>query len=155
MCGGLLCLLCKGRVWRISCWLLPILIPVCYLPLAPIIEMAHLHYSGHSWKLVIALDIRTTFSGAAYTLLNPGKVPQIQSIMRQVYPSIPYPVANGDELSRHLNTPDLGTAKVSSILCYDDAGNFCGIKNGIGLQDDDLFLTMKWWETVSFARAKH
>jgi len=43
-------------------------------------------YSGHSRKLVVALDIGTTFSGAAYALLDPGQVPQIRSVTRQVLP---------------------------------------------------------------------
>ena len=34
-----------------------------------------IRYSGHSRKLVVALDIETTFSGAAYALPDPGKVP--------------------------------------------------------------------------------
>ena len=43
-------------------------------------------YSGRFRKLVVALDIGTTFSGAAYALLDPGKVPQIRSVTRQVLP---------------------------------------------------------------------
>ena len=39
-------------------------------------------YSGSLRKLVVALDIGTTFSGAAYALLDPGEVPRIQSVTR-------------------------------------------------------------------------
>ena len=49
--------------------------------------------SGSSRKLVLAFDIGTTFSGAAYALLDPNKVPQIQSVTRHVFPQIPYPAA--------------------------------------------------------------
>ena len=42
-------------------------------------------YAGSSRKLVIALDIGTTFSGAAYSLLDPGEVPKIQSVTRKVF----------------------------------------------------------------------
>ena len=45
-------------------------------------------YSGPSRKLVVALDIGTTFSGAAYAFLDPGQVPQIRSVTRQV----PHPI---------------------------------------------------------------
>jgi len=45
-------------------------------------ESARSVYPGTSRRLVIALDIGTTFSGAAYALLDPGEVPQIQSVTR-------------------------------------------------------------------------
>ena len=54
-------------------------------------------YSGPSRKLVVALDIGTTFSGAAYSLLDPGEIPQIQSVTRQLFLLISSPVINGDE----------------------------------------------------------
>ena len=54
-------------------------------------------YTGLSRKLVVALDIGTTFSGAAYALLDPGEVPRIQSVTRQVFPPIPDLVTNGDK----------------------------------------------------------
>ena len=57
----------------------------CPFP-APIMDTARPRYSGLSRKLVVALDIGTTFSGAAYALLDPGEVPQIQSVTRQVPP---------------------------------------------------------------------
>lgn len=50
-------------------------------------------YTGGSRKLVVALDIGTTFSGAAYALLDPGQVPQIQSVTRKVLSEISQPVA--------------------------------------------------------------
>ena len=49
-------------------------------------DTARSQYSGLSRKLIIALDIGTTFSGAAYALLDPGRVPQIRSVTRQVLP---------------------------------------------------------------------
>jgi len=48
-------------------------------------------YSGTSRRLVIALDIGTTFSGAAYALLDPGEVPQIQSVTKQASPKVTNP----------------------------------------------------------------
>ena len=43
-------------------------------------------YFGPSRKLVVALDIGTTFSGAAYAFLDPGEIPTIRSVTRQVLP---------------------------------------------------------------------
>jgi len=57
-------------------------------------DTARARYSGSSRKLVVALDIGTTFSGAAYALLDPGEIPEIQSVTRRVPPPIPGP-ANG------------------------------------------------------------
>ena len=54
-------------------------------------------YSGPSRKLVVALDIGTTFSGAAYAFLDPGQIPTIRSVTKQVFPPIPDPVAMGSE----------------------------------------------------------
>jgi len=57
--------------------------------LAPVLIMstARACYSGPSRKLVIALDIGTTFSGAAYTFLDPGQVPEIRPVTRQALPT--------------------------------------------------------------------
>ena len=64
--------------------------------LASIMDTARARYSGLSRKLVVALDIGTTFSGAAYALLDPGEIPKIQSVMRRVLPLISGPGTNGD-----------------------------------------------------------
>ena len=55
-------------------------------PLTSVMDIARGRYSGLSRKLVVALDIGTTFSGAAYSLLDPGEVPQIQPVTRRVFP---------------------------------------------------------------------
>ena len=47
---------------------------------------------------------------------------------------------------RYLNNPNSGSAKVPSILYYDQNGDFCGVENGIDFQDSDAFIKMKWWE---------
>ena len=66
-------------------------------PLTSVMDTTRTQYSGLSRKLVVALDIGTTFSGAAYVLLDPGEIPQIQSVMRRVIPLISGPGTNGDE----------------------------------------------------------
>ena len=60
-------------------------------------ETARPRYFGLSRKLVVALDIGTTFSGAAYALLDPGEVPKIQPVTRQVFPPVLDLATNGDE----------------------------------------------------------
>jgi len=47
----------------------------------------------------------------------------------------------GDRYPNSLNT---GSAKVSSILYYDQNGNFRGVENGADLQDDEEFLRIRW-----------
>ena len=57
---------------------------------------------------------------------------------------------------RYLNTPNVGSAKVPSILCYNNDGKFRGVEGGVGFQDDlqegadsaqdDDFLKIKWLE---------
>ena len=50
----------------------------------PAMEIARTPYFGPSRKLVVALDVGTTFSGAAYAFLDPGEVPQIRPVTRHV-----------------------------------------------------------------------
>ncbi|KAF9782375.1 hypothetical protein BJ322DRAFT_1111242 [Thelephora terrestris] len=90
--------------------------------------MTRTPYNGTSRKLVLAFDIGTTFSGAAYAFLDPGEVPQI----------IP--------VTRYLDNPNAGSAKVPSILYYDRNGNFRGVENGTGLEDDEGLIQMRWWK---------
>ena len=54
-------------------------------------------YCGPSRKLVVALDIGTTFSGAAYALLEPGQIPETQFVTRQVIPPIADPETSSDD----------------------------------------------------------
>ena len=61
------------------------------LSLTPIMDTTRARYSGPSPKLVVAFDIGTTNSGAAYALLQPGEVPQIKPVTRQVFPPTFHP----------------------------------------------------------------
>ena len=47
--------------------------------------------------------------------------------------------------SRYLNDPNPGSAKVPSILYYDQDSTFLGVDNGVDFQDDD-YLKIRWWE---------
>ena len=73
--------------------------PVHRLVLTPIMDTVttRARYSGTSRKLVVALDIGTTFSGAAYAFLDPGEVPMIRSVTKQVFPLIIDLVTRGSE----------------------------------------------------------
>ena len=44
--------------------------------------MTRTAYSGTTRKLVIAFDIGTTFSGAAYAFLDPDQVPEIHPVTK-------------------------------------------------------------------------
>ena len=63
--------------------------PASYLYLTRTMDAARACYSGPSQKLVVALDIGTTFSGAAYAFLDPGVVPEIRSVTKQASPLVP------------------------------------------------------------------
>ena len=68
-----------------------------HVPLTSIMIAPRARYSGPSRKLVVALDIGTTFSGAAYAFLDPGVVPEIRSVTKRVFLLVPDQVKNGDE----------------------------------------------------------
>jgi hypothetical protein len=78
--------------------------PVRHFAPTPIMSTARACYSGPSRKLVVALDIGTTFSGAAYAFLDPGQVPQIRSVTRQVLLRIPDPPTRGNERGADTST---------------------------------------------------
>ena len=71
--------------------------PAHHLALTLIMDTTRACYSGPSRKLVVALDIGTTFSGAAYAFLDPGEVPIIRSVTKQVFPLIIDLVTRGSE----------------------------------------------------------
>lgn len=42
----------------------------------------HRAYTGPRRKLLLALDVGTTYSGISYSILEPGKIPEIKSVVR-------------------------------------------------------------------------
>ncbi|EPT00724.1 hypothetical protein FOMPIDRAFT_1122140 [Fomitopsis schrenkii] len=64
-------------------------------------------YKGNSRKLVVAIDVGTTFSGVAYCALDPGEIPKVLSVTR-------FPGQEGENKSRDV--------KIPSILYYDQGG---------------------------------
>ncbi|KAM6497429.1 hypothetical protein JOM56_007902 [Amanita muscaria] len=68
-------------------------------------------YSGTETKLVIAIDVGTTFSGVSFVLLDPGVVPQIQ------------PVTRIQLVARFIGQREVRSdSKVPSIVCYSQDG---------------------------------
>ncbi|VDB90859.1 unnamed protein product [Peniophora sp. CBMAI 1063] len=61
-------------------------------------------YTGGKRKLVLAFDLGTTFSGVSFAILDPGKVPRIQTVSR--YPG-----------------QETGDAKIPTVVYYDKNGN--------------------------------
>ena len=82
-------------------------------------------YHGTNRKLVIAIDIGTTYSGVAYCILDPGETPKVLSVTRygcthclffaRTDPRfLSFPGQEGENKSRDVKTP--------SILYYDQLG---------------------------------
>ena len=72
------------KVWRdtrnahivLALRVIPSLSPLSLVP------MSRTPYRGTSRKLVLAFDIGTTYSGAAYAFLDPDEVPQIVTVTK-------------------------------------------------------------------------
>ncbi|KAI0668093.1 hypothetical protein C8Q78DRAFT_1081495 [Trametes maxima] len=94
-------------------------------PLAP--------YQGPARKLVIAMDVGTTYSGVGYAILDPGEVPRIQGITR-------FP---GQEDSA-------GDSKIPSIMYYRRDGTIHSVgaeaaQPGMELEAEDEDLVFVEW----------
>ncbi|KAK0196207.1 hypothetical protein F5146DRAFT_1028844 [Armillaria mellea] len=63
-------------------------------------------YRGPRQKLVIALDLGTTFSGVSYSILDPGMVPEIKGVTR-------FPAQDNSG----------GNTKIPTVLYYDQSGD--------------------------------
>ncbi|CDO71998.1 hypothetical protein BN946_scf184943.g33 [Trametes cinnabarina] len=90
-------------------------------------------YQGSVRKLVVAMDVGTTYSGVAYAILDPGEVPQIQGITR-------FP---GQENAA-------GSSKIPSILYYRRDGTVHSVgaeaaRPGIELEAEDEDLVFVEW----------
>ena len=42
-------------------------------------------YAGPARKLVLGIDVGTTYSGISYAILDPGEIPKIQGITRYLW----------------------------------------------------------------------
>ncbi|CCM04625.1 uncharacterized protein FIBRA_06809 [Fibroporia radiculosa] len=90
-------------------------------------------YKGASRKLVIALDVGTTYSGIAYALLDPGEVPRIQGVTR-------FP---GQENAA-------GDSKIPSILYYNQDGTVRAVGAEAALSHMSLNAVLEGWNYVEW-----
>ncbi|KAJ3971068.1 hypothetical protein EV361DRAFT_243889 [Lentinula raphanica] len=92
-------------------------------------------YEGTVRKLIIALDVGTTFSGASYALLDPGEVPITQPVT-----SFPGQSSVG------------GSAKIPSIICYDKEGEVRAVGSEalepgfLEEAEDEGYVTSSWFK---------
>ncbi|KAF7361376.1 hypothetical protein MSAN_01170400 [Mycena sanguinolenta] len=97
-------------------------------------------YSGDARKLVISIDVGTTFTATSFCLLQPGNVPKFEEILRWPKQA----------------TPD---AKVPSVLYYDRNGTARAF--GAETEDDSTidqaeehgWIKVEWWKL--FLRPAH
>src|SRR5258708_26003007 len=82
-------------------------------------------YTGTEKSLVIGIDVGTTLSGVSYAVLEPGKVPRINPVVRYVLPVIFHMII----VTNHTNARFSGQreekpdSKVPSVVCYDQDGH--------------------------------
>lgn len=80
-------------------------------------------YVGDKRSLVLAFDIGTTFSGISYVLLDPGQVPQINSVMRSVLPlTFCLQETPLNDFSLRFPAQTLTSSKIPSTIWYDANG---------------------------------
>ncbi|KAJ7485160.1 hypothetical protein B0H11DRAFT_1152421 [Mycena galericulata] len=92
-------------------------------------------YSGNARKLIISIDVGTTFTATSFCLLQPGNVPKFEEILRWPKQA----------------TPD---AKVPSVLYYDNNGNPKAF--GAETEDEDTIIEAEenewfkaeWWKLL-------
>ncbi|KAF8552720.1 hypothetical protein OG21DRAFT_1498210 [Imleria badia] len=98
-------------------------------------------YAGLTRQLVLAFDIGTTYSGISYCILQPGEIPQPQSVMK--FPG----------------QGQVGDFKVPSVMYYDSKGNLK--KVGYEATKDEVteiaitegWVKLEWWKL--HLRPKH
>ncbi|KAJ3859048.1 hypothetical protein EV359DRAFT_75728 [Lentinula novae-zelandiae] len=92
-------------------------------------------YDGDLRKLIIALDVGTTFSGVSYSILDPGSVPITQGVT-----SFPAQAKVG------------GSAKIPSILYYDKEGTVRAVGSEamepafIEQAEEEGFIKVSWFK---------
>jgi len=79
---------------------------------------SRLPYTGSQRRLVLAFDLGTTFSGVSYAILDPGKVPIIQTVSR--FPG-----------------QEKGDSKIPTVIYYDKLGHILAAGAEEPPMDDD------------------
>ncbi|KAF8552722.1 hypothetical protein OG21DRAFT_1485974 [Imleria badia] len=98
-------------------------------------------YAGLTRQLVLAFDIGTTYSGISYCILQPGEIPQPQSVMK--FPG----------------QGQVGDFKVPSFMYYDSKGNLKKVgyeatkEEVIEIAITERWVKLEWWKL--HLRPKH
>jgi molecular chaperone DnaK (HSP70) len=112
--------------------LLRSLLPIVGIPSFDSQRFALMHtrqpYSGTHRRLVLGIDLGTTYSGVSYSILDPGQVPEIKGVNRSVTHTSPhvFPQHFASFLLIFDRYPAQeqvgGDCKIPSIAYYDAAG---------------------------------
>ncbi|TFK18830.1 hypothetical protein FA15DRAFT_649183 [Coprinopsis marcescibilis] len=92
-------------------------------------------YSGTNRKLVLALDVGTTYSGISYCILDPGQVPEVKGVTK--FPA-----------QEHIS----GASKIPTVLYYNQAGEVCAagaetMRDGIqDMAEDEGWIKVEWFK---------
>ncbi|KAJ3504521.1 hypothetical protein NLJ89_g7891 [Agrocybe chaxingu] len=92
-------------------------------------------FEGLHRKLVVAIDVGTTYSGVSYSILDPGQIPEIRGVNR--YPA-----------QEHVG----GDLKIPTVLWYDQAGvvqaaGAEATRDGIEVQaEDKQWVKSEWFK---------
>ncbi|KZT65648.1 hypothetical protein DAEQUDRAFT_731208 [Daedalea quercina L-15889] len=92
-------------------------------------------YRGVSRKLVVAIDIGTTYSGVAYCVLDPGEIPKVLSVTR-------FPGQEGENKSRDV--------KIPSVLYYDQESTLRAVGAQATLQGTQEDAYAQSWSYVKW-----
>ncbi|KDQ57914.1 hypothetical protein JAAARDRAFT_155555 [Jaapia argillacea MUCL 33604] len=90
-------------------------------------------YTGKGKRLLVSIDVGTTFSAASFCILREGQVPKFEEILR-------WPAQA---------TPD---AKVPSVIYYDSDGNVCAVgaqtenEEQIVEAEEGSWFKAEWWK---------
>ncbi|KAH9912671.1 uncharacterized protein B0H18DRAFT_942250 [Fomitopsis serialis] len=97
-------------------------------------------YLGTTRKLVLAIDVGTTYSGVSFCVLDPGKVPEVHSVIR-------YPGQEGENKARD--------TKIPSVLYYDEDGEVRAagaeaVSDGTLLEaEEQEWNRAEWYDTIT------
>lgn len=105
-------------------------------------------YTGSDCKLVVAIDVGTTYSGASYTFLKPGEVPRIydvggyvaQQVVAQLYAYFFF------RCFRFKGQEDRqGNSKVPSALLYSSEGDLLACGAEISREESQDGIKTEWF----------
>lgn len=112
-------------------------------------------FGGPCRKLILAFDVGTTFSGVAYSLLDPGEVPKIQGVTRYIPYFVLCPVFPFIMCTRFPGQENAaGDSKIPSILYYSSDGTVRAVGAeaalpSMALEAEDEDLIFVEWCVVS------